>query len=338
MGAGQRPAAQPRVAVTSAPAPSSRRRPSPSSPRAGARRSRAAGRRGRRRAMPAEEDVARGLHQPLAVDHALARGSRRRSRPAYGSRTDGWASLTWRNSGSPLVAAEQQGDPGARADAADADDLARHVDEAVAVEQVPAVVRQRRPVAAQEPLHRRSSTSSRSSARQQVLDRHDSGGSLTIRGSPVDVVGELRERPHAVLASGPWRRLLEALGLLPALASCASSCEQSLDVERAYQTSRLPMLGEPPHRRRGTPRRRRARPPRARGSSNPRSRAGDLEAGGEPLDVPLPRTRQGLVEVVDVEDELAVRGREGAEVREVGVTAELHRRARCAAWPRGRRP
>ena len=49
----------------------------------------------------------------------------------------------------------------------------------------------------------------------------------------------------------------------------------------------------------------------------------DLDAGGEPLDVPLPRTRQGLVEVVDVEHELALGRREQPEVRQVGVTTRL---------------
>ena len=39
------------------------------------------------------------------------------------------------------------------------------------------------------------------------------------------------------------------------------------------------------------------------------------EAGDQSLDVPLERPRQGLVEVVDVEDEGPVRGGVGAEVR-----------------------
>src|SRR5204862_6676271 len=52
------------------------------------------------------------------------------------------------------------------------------------------------------------------------------------------------------------------------------------------------------------------------------------DAGGKPLDVPLERAGQRLVEVVDVEDELAVRGLEDTEVREVCVTAELDAQAR----------
>ena len=50
----------------------------------------------------------------------------------------------------------------------------------------------------------------------------------------------------------------------------------------------------------------------------------DLEARREPLDIPLERAGKRLVEVVQVEDEIALRGGEAAEVREVGVAAELH--------------
>ena len=57
--------------------------------------------------------------------------------------------------------------------------------------------------------------------------------------------------------------------------------------------------------------------------------AGQREAGDEPLHVPLPRPRQGLVEVVEVEDEPPLRRGEGAEVGEVGVAAELRLEARA---------
>ena len=50
----------------------------------------------------------------------------------------------------------------------------------------------------------------------------------------------------------------------------------------------------------------------------------DLEAGGEPLDVPFPRRGEGLVEVVDVHDHASGRRGEPAEVREVRVAARLN--------------
>ena len=58
----------------------------------------------------------------------------------------------------------------------------------------------------------------------------------------------------------------------------------------------------------------------------------DGEAGGEPLDVPLPGAREGLVEVVDAELQPPLRGREHSEVHQVGVTTDLcdDPRTRCA--------
>ena len=49
----------------------------------------------------------------------------------------------------------------------------------------------------------------------------------------------------------------------------------------------------------------------------------NLQAGGEPLHVPLEGPGVGLVDVVDVEDEPPLRRREQTEVAEVGVTAQL---------------
>ncbi len=50
---------------------------------------------------------------------------------------------------------------------------------------------------------------------------------------------------------------------------------------------------------------------------------GDDDAGGQPLDVPLPRRRQGLVEIVDVEEDVALRRGEPAEIHQVSVAAGL---------------
>ena len=50
----------------------------------------------------------------------------------------------------------------------------------------------------------------------------------------------------------------------------------------------------------------------------------DLKTGGQALQVPLPRTRERLVEVVDVEDELAFGRAEQAKVQQMRITAELH--------------
>jgi hypothetical protein len=52
--------------------------------------------------------------------------------------------------------------------------------------------------------------------------------------------------------------------------------------------------------------------------------AHDLHARRQPFDVPLPWTGQRLVEIVDVEDEVALRRGEQPEVGEVGIPAGLH--------------
>ncbi len=52
--------------------------------------------------------------------------------------------------------------------------------------------------------------------------------------------------------------------------------------------------------------------------------AGDLDARGHPLDVPLPRPGQRLVEIVRAEDQPTVGRGEPAEVRYVSVAAGLH--------------
>ena len=60
--------------------------------------------------------------------------------------------------------------------------------------------------------------------------------------------------------------------------------------------------------------------------------SGDLDARRHPLDVPLPRPGQRLVEVVGPEQQVTIRSREPAEVRDVRVSARLHDE------PRRRRP
>ena len=52
--------------------------------------------------------------------------------------------------------------------------------------------------------------------------------------------------------------------------------------------------------------------------------AGDGEAGGQPLHVPLERARKRLVEVVDAEHEPPIGRGERAEVRQMRITAQLH--------------
>ena len=67
-----------------------------------------------------------------------------------------------------------------------------------------------------------------------------------------------------------------------------------------------------------------ARSSRRSGAGEAAVTSGDLEAGRQALHVPLPRPGQGLVEVVDVEHQLALGRAEHAEIGQVGVAAALH--------------
>ena len=51
---------------------------------------------------------------------------------------------------------------------------------------------------------------------------------------------------------------------------------------------------------------------------------GDHEARRKTLQVPLPGCREGLIEIVDGEDDLPLRSGETSEVDQVGVSAALH--------------
>ena len=153
------------------------------------------------------------------------------------------------------------------------------------------------------------------------------GGSATIRSSPSTTPARLastrvlsRERAFATMSS--WAR---ASRLLTRLTRdlLADQLEQLAGFQvlvPGLQTAHpgraahpVPVLAHAGHDDRAPVR-----------GGEPAVAAQDLEAGREPLDVPLPRTGQRLVEVVDVEQHPPLRGAEQAEVRQVGVAAQLH--------------
>ena len=170
---------------------------------------------------------------------------------------------------------------------------------------------------------------------EQLLDRHDQRRLGDDPRLAVDHVGELAER----LAGCPWSRALAMRlvhGLaLPRLSARSSNCAAARRRRAcAYQTSRLRIAGEARASPRGTRATAAATISRRSLPREPVAAAGDLDAGRQPLDVPLPRAGQGLVEVVDVEHQSALGRAEDAEVRQVRVAAQLHAQARsraCAA-------
>src|SRR5262249_39672178 len=89
-------------------------------------------------ARPAEEDVAHRLAQPLALDDPLT-VAHARTAAEHGLEHRRLRFLELQEERIAFVPAEQQENPAARADAADADDLAREVAVAKSGEQMTAI-------------------------------------------------------------------------------------------------------------------------------------------------------------------------------------------------------
>jgi hypothetical protein len=138
----------------------------------------------------------------------------------------------------------------------------------------------------------------------------------------VDDLGQLRERALAVLRRGLLGGLLQlaSVGVFEAGEDGVGLEPEVVEIERAVRRGDGDHLAVPANR---APRRSVDLLQRV-----PVGLGRDRDAGGEALDVPLERPRVRLVEVVDVEDESPVGPLEEPEVRDVGVTAELHPDAR----------
>ena len=188
--------------------------------------------------LPAEEDVARRLHQALTGDDALAAVAvlALADEPLEHRRL---RLLDLQEQRVLVVDAEEERDPGAGADAADADDLAGQVDEPELLEQVAAVGLERPPVGADEGAHLllELRPARRASGRSSSIGTI-SGGSLMMRGSPSTRWVSFSNacmlslvRDFSMLASAFFSRF----GSTPAVNS-ATACSTD---RCAYQTSRL---------------------------------------------------------------------------------------------------
>ena len=146
-----------------------------------------------------------------------------------------------------------------------------------------------------------------------------SGGSLTIRGSRHEMA-QLLEGLEAVVRASLADRTPDTRSQLGSRSDWNRGTSRrrrgGRTRPRASAAAKLPHrlavgAGGPPHERRSLP------------SCEPVVTAGDLEARGQPLHVPLPRSGRGLVEVVHVEEEVALGRSEEPKFDEVGVAAEL---------------
>lgn len=155
---------------------------------------------------------------------------------------------------------------------------------------------------------------------RELRERDDQRWPRGDAAAAVDDLGQLPQRPHAVLAGRlgqcPPRALVELLAV----------AQERLDldavvvhIERAPGQRRREHLAVAAHRGPG----RRADPLVGELVVAP----GDRHARRQPLEVPLERPGRRLVEVVEVEHEAAIGPVEHPEVGQVGVAAELDAQA-----------
>ena len=260
------------------------------------------------------------LHQSLARDHPLALV---RVQAAAGVLLEdrGLRLLRLQDDRVVVVEALHQQDPGPRADAAHADHLAGHVD-AAGTARAGACGRSTASGGRTRPGSRiRANSSVASSSVSSSVTGTMSGGVLTNRAWPSTVVVSLSNacRLSLVLALATRRSVRpRTLRLQQRL----DPGELAVDVQVRVPDVQVGLIGEGADRLPVGP---------GRGEHHrlaflalePVVPAGDLQARGQPLHVPLERAGQRLVEVVDVEDESPFRRGEDPEVGQVRVTAQL---------------
>ena len=141
------------------------------------------------------------------------------------------------------VAAEHQHDPSARADAADADDLARQRRRSGTLEQPAPVARERargttRIRRSMRLRRSRAGLASRSSSIGTI-----SGGSLAIRGSP-STSGSASRTPGGCPSSAPSRRPARIRLTLLLARACADSPPRFVDVEPRVPDVEVPIAAK----------------------------------------------------------------------------------------------
>ena len=142
----------------------------------------------------------------------------------------------------------------------------------------------------------------------------------------VDLVCQARECLHAVLRAGLGDGALGSACLLLVMTG-AEIGDELVGVESRVPDVEMSHRGERPHRLA-------VRPHGGDDRGSPfipaevPVAAGDLEARGQSLHIPLERPAVRLVEVVEIEDERPLGRSEDSEVREMRVTAQLDVEAR----------
>ena len=215
---------------------------------------------------------------------------------------------------------EQQHDPRARADAADAHDLACGVCVAETPEQAAPIATQGARIVPDESAREQLDGVVGRLARE-LFDRDDQRRIADDSRRPIDLVGELRERTQVVARTGLRNVLLEQPHA-PRRGLLATHREDLLDVEARVPAVEHAHRRKSPHRAAIGGRRREVDVAPCPAVESPLA-PGHREARGQALEIPLERAGKRLVEVVHPEHEAPIGRCEDAEVRQVGVAAEL---------------
>ena len=276
-----------------------------------------------------------GLHQVLPGDHPLALvGVLAAPAVLRENRRLGLLGLQEQRL-DPVQGVHQQ-DPGAGADAADPDHLAGHLDQRELSEQVPPVGLQGAPVLAQHGAELLVDRIGRHIG-EDVFDGHDHRRVADDPPPPVHHGGELAQRLGAVPGVGLGQQALGSLEPFR-LDLGLELADGLLDVQVGIPDVQERLLGEGAHRR-AVPLGCRQDDLAAGFGGEPVVPSRHGQAGGQPLDVPLERAGQGLVEIVDVEDQPPLRRGERPEIGQVRIPAQLHpkpRRGSCGQIRRHR--
>ena len=263
---------------------------------------------------PAQEHVAGGLHEPLTLDGApgvvVVGGA-----PEVRLEHRLLRFLDLQDERVVVPASFQERDPAASPDAADPHHLASSILQGEPVEEVGDFVGEARPIPVEQRLHLVELIVAADMTHQRRLV-DDPATTVGDRGEPVhglQIAVRVRPRDASVEHGAGlcitlrFRNCHDDVGIdAPAPRverGCRCQAGQQVPVTRhhAQDGGAADLVGHA------------LRPGRHR------------EAGPQALEIPLPRARQGLVEVIDVEDQPAFRGGEPAEVHQVPITAKLHR-------------
>ena len=250
---------------------------------------------------PAQEDIAGRLHQTLTGDDALAM-VRELARAEGLLQHRRLRLLHLEEQGVLAVPAKQQRNPRPSADTPDTDYLAREIGQPELLEQRPPVAPERIPVAAEQPMQYLEQLIALV-ARRELLHRDDQRRLIHDPYIAVHRLGERGKSRHAVLGPSLRKRLLRSLDDF-LLEMRREFLEHVLDFQTRVPHLQVPHSGELRHR---------CPIARDRVQDDPLLvfgaiavvASGDQHAHGQPFDVPFPGSREGLVEIIEVEYEPA---------------------------------